>query len=116
MSPANGETVRLFSPLSSAELEAKLGPAYRAFQIHRLTTFRVRAEKMLAAASILEGEKDRFARIITLEMGKPLRSSVEEVEKSAEGCRYFAERSERFLADEHFEGGGFVRYLPLGLW
>jgi hypothetical protein len=71
---------------------------------------------MSAAASILEREKDRFANIITLEMGKPLAASLEEVEKCAAGCRYFAEHAERFLADEHLEGGGLeapVRLVAL---
>ncbi len=114
MNPATGETVRVFSPLTPAELEAKLECARKAFQSQRQTTVGRRAEKMLAAASILDAEKDRFGRIITLEMGKPLAASIEEVEKCAAGCRYFAEHAERFLADERLEGGGFVRYLPLG--
>jgi succinate-semialdehyde dehydrogenase/glutarate-semialdehyde dehydrogenase len=81
VNPATGETVRVFSPLTPVELEARLALEYRAFQIHRQTKFSQRAEQMSAAASVLEAEKDRFANIITLERGKPLEASLEEVEK-----------------------------------
>ncbi len=54
MNPATGETVRVFSPLTPVELEARLALEYRAFQIHRQTKFSQRAEQMSAAASILE--------------------------------------------------------------
>ena len=73
---------------------------------------------MLRAAEILEKEKDECARLMTLEMGKTLRSAVAEASKCASGCRYYAENAERFLADEVVETGAkrsFVRYQPLGI-
>jgi succinate-semialdehyde dehydrogenase/glutarate-semialdehyde dehydrogenase len=72
---------------------------------------------MLSAAEILEKEKDECARLMTLEMGKTLRSAGAEAAKCATGCRYYAENAERFLADEVVETGAkrsFIRYLPLG--
>ena len=51
---------------------------------------------------------------MTLEMGKPLKSAVEEAAKSASACRYYAENAERFLADEEAEtnGNAQLRALP----
>jgi succinate-semialdehyde dehydrogenase/glutarate-semialdehyde dehydrogenase len=115
--PATGELLKSFEALSAAQIEQKLQLAASAFQAHRRTPFADRARMMLRAAEILEKEKDECARLMTLEMGKTLRSAVAETAKCASGCRYYAENAERFLADEVVETGAkrsFIRYLPLG--
>jgi succinate-semialdehyde dehydrogenase / glutarate-semialdehyde dehydrogenase len=115
--PATGELVKSFDALSSEQIAEKLQLAISAFRIHRRTKFADRARKMLRAAEILEKEKNECARLMTLEMGKTLRSAVAEATKCASGCRFYAENAERFLADEVIETGAkrsFIRYLPLG--
>jgi succinate-semialdehyde dehydrogenase/glutarate-semialdehyde dehydrogenase len=118
INPATGETVRTFEPLSSAEVDAKIQTAHDAFRSHRRTTFADRAAKMRKAADILESEKDRWARIMTTEMGKTLKSAGEEALKCALGCRYYADNAEKFLADEVVAsnaGKSFIAYQPLGV-
>jgi succinate-semialdehyde dehydrogenase/glutarate-semialdehyde dehydrogenase len=115
--PATGEVLKTFEPLTAAQIEQKLQFAASAFRDHRRTSFAERATKMLRAADILEKEKDECARLMTLEMGKPLKAAVAEALKCATGCRYYAENAERFLADEIVETGAkrsFIRYLPIG--
>jgi succinate-semialdehyde dehydrogenase/glutarate-semialdehyde dehydrogenase len=115
--PATGEVLKSFEPLSPAQIEHKLQLAAAAFPIHRRTSFAARAKMMLRAADILEQKKEECGRLMTLEMGKTLRSAVAEAGKCATGCRYYAENAERFLADELVETGAkrsFIRYLPLG--
>jgi succinate-semialdehyde dehydrogenase/glutarate-semialdehyde dehydrogenase len=51
---------------------------------------------------------------MTLEMGKTLRSAIAEVEKSAMGCRFYAENAESILADQTLTANGHLSYLPLG--
>ena len=117
VNPAMGETLRSFEPLSEAQLEEKLARAAAAFREHRRTPFAERAEKMLRAAEILDTEKDAFGRLMTTEMGKPLRAAREEAAKCAWVCRYYAAEAEKFLADEVVEtdaARSFVRYQPLG--
>jgi succinate-semialdehyde dehydrogenase/glutarate-semialdehyde dehydrogenase len=73
---------------------------------------------MMRAAEILESEKDSLAHLMTLEMGKTLRSAVDEAVKCAWVCRYYAENAERFLADELVEtpaSRSFIRYQPMGV-
>jgi succinate-semialdehyde dehydrogenase/glutarate-semialdehyde dehydrogenase len=65
----------------------------------------------------LEDEKEAFAKVMTMEMGKTLRSAVDEAAKCAWVCRYYAEHAEKFLADEVVETGAkqsYIRYQPLG--
>lgn len=115
--PATGELLKSFEPLTAPQIEHKLQLAESAFQIHRHTSFSDRASKMIRAAEILEKEKEECGHLMTLEMGKTLRSAVAEAAKCASGCRYYAENAERFLADEVIATGAkrsFIRYQPLG--
>src|SRR6202021_1288463 len=118
INPANGETVRTFEPLSSAEVDAKIQTAYDAFRSHRRTSFTDRAAKMRRAAEIIESEKDRWARVMTTEMGKTLKSAGDEALKCALACRYYADNAEKFLANEEVAtnaGKSFIAYQPLGV-
>jgi succinate-semialdehyde dehydrogenase/glutarate-semialdehyde dehydrogenase len=118
INPATGETLQTFEALSDSQLEERLVLAAEAFRRHRRSRFAERAEKMMKAAEILETEKEKFGRLMTTEMGKPLKSAIEETAKCAWVCRYYAETAERTLADEAIETNAthsFIRYQPLGV-
>src|ERR1700735_1774155 len=118
INPATGATVRTFEPLSSAEVDAKIQTAFNAFHAHRRTSFADRAAKMRKAAEIIETEKDRWARIMTTEMGKTLKSAGDEALKCALACRYYAAHAEKFLQNEEGRtkaGKNFVASQPLGV-
>ncbi|MGA1987740.1 MAG: NAD-dependent succinate-semialdehyde dehydrogenase [Candidatus Sulfotelmatobacter sp.] len=117
INPATGEVVKTFQPLSETEIEKRLQLAVSTFKGERTTPFAVRAKRMLKAAEILERDKEKFAHLMTLEMGKPYKAAVAEAVKCTTACRYYAENTERFLADEAVETGAkksFIRYLPIG--
>ena len=117
INPTTGETVRTFAPLSDSELEAKLALADSAFARHRRSSFADRVGKMLAAADIFERDQDRFAQLMTLEMGKPIQQAKAEAAKCATACRYYAAHAERLLADEPIpdaDGRCFLRFDSLG--
>ena len=117
INPATGEVLKTFEPLTSSQLETKLQLAADTFETFRKTTFAERARMMNKAADILESEKQELGKLMTLEMGKTLRSAVDEAVKSAWGCRYYAENAERFMADEVIEttaSRSYVHYQPLG--
>jgi NAD-dependent aldehyde dehydrogenases len=117
INPATGEKVKEFAPFGDAEIEKRLKGAENASRKYRRTPFSQRSELMEATAELLLQEKDRLAEIITLEMGKVFRASVEEVVKCARGCRFYAENAERFLEDEPAQtdaARSYVHYEPLG--
>ena len=117
INPATGQVVKTFEPLSDAQIEVKLQKAADTFLSYRRVPFAERAQKMLKAAAILDGEKETFAKMMTTEMGKTFRSAVDEAAKCAWVCRYYAENAERFLADEVVEttaSRSYIRYQPLG--
>lgn len=117
INPATGEVLREYEEDSDQALEKKLQSAHDAFPSLRKLGFTKRAEMMIRVAAILEQEKQTFGRLMSQEMGKTLASAVQEAEKSAFGCRYYAENAERFLAEEPATTNAnrsFVRYQPLG--
>ncbi len=118
INPATGETLQTFVSLGQEQLDARIQLAHTVFQSYRRTSFAERAGMMLGAAEILEAEKKDFARTMTLEMGKPIKGAVQEAEKCALVCRYYAENAERHLASEIVETNATTSYVcfqPLGV-
>ena len=117
INPATGETLETFDALSETQIDEKLQRALETFATYKQTSMADRAEWMLHAAEILEAEKGAFARLMTIEMGKPIKGAVGEVEKCAWVCRYYAESAGQHLADKLVAteaGNSFVRFQPLG--
>src|SRR5262245_60804779 len=117
INPLDGKVLREFEPHSDTEIAIRLQRGVDAFRQYRRTPMTERARLITRAAEILESEKADHARTMTLEMGKLLRAAVQECEKCALGCRYYAENAGTFLADETFvrdKTHGFVRHQPIG--
>jgi succinate-semialdehyde dehydrogenase/glutarate-semialdehyde dehydrogenase len=117
INPATGETFARFEELNDGELEARLARAAERFRTWRSLPVAHRAALMARAAEVLEAQKERLGRTMTLEMGKTLKAAIGEVEKCAWVCRYYAENGERFLADEEVKSSAtrsWVRWLPIG--
>src|SRR5260370_34457831 len=117
INPATGEKLKEFVPFDDAQIEKRLSRAEKAFKRYRRTTLTERGELLHAVSELLFQEKEKFAEIITLEMGKLFRDSVAEIERCARGCRFYAENGERFLEDEPAQtdaAESYVQYQPLG--
>lgn len=117
VNPATGEVVKTFTSLTDSEIEACLASAAQAFTDYRYLPFDKKAQWMNQAAEILEKDAEKFAKIMTLEMGKPIKDAIAEAKKSALVCRFYAENAAKFLADVPAESDAtrsFIRYQPLG--
>ena len=117
INPATGELLKSFEPHSGAEIEERLRRASEAFRTHRRTSFAARGAMLLRVAEMLERRKERYSRLITTEMGKPVAAAARELEKGARACRYYAEEAARLLGAERITTAAresYVRYEPLG--
>jgi len=117
VNPATGETLTTFDPLTDYEIDQRLDRSAAAFRVNRGRSFEERARLMTRVAGCLEQRKEEYGRLMTLEMGKPLKAAIAEVEKCARTCRYYAEHAASYLADEHVKTDAkesFIRYEPLG--
>src|SRR3989441_3935365 len=118
INPATGQTLDSFEELSAQQIEESLTRAVNAFRNSRRTSFADRSSMMLRVAEILESQKNDFARLMTTEMGKPIKAAVQEAEKCAWVCRYYAETAEKHLADQMVETNAsksYVHFQPLGV-
>ena len=118
VNPLTGEVLKTFAPLTDEQIEGRLALADRSFATYRHTSFSDRAHWMHQAAAILETRKTELAIIMTLEMGKTLKSAIAEVEKCAHLCRFYAENAPIFLADTIAQTDAsrtIIRYQPLGI-
>ncbi|MDD5461198.1 MAG: NAD-dependent succinate-semialdehyde dehydrogenase [Methylococcales bacterium] len=117
INPANEEILKEYSEHSDAEINDILGRSVQAFTFQKSLTFDQGSEKMEAVAKILDSDQNKFAKILTLEMGKTYQAAQEEIRKCAVACRYYAENAHLFLADQDIKTNSlksFVRYHPLG--
>src|SRR5438876_1811763 len=117
INPATGEKLKEFAPFNDEKIEKLLKRAENAFTHHRRQPFAKRGQLMMAAASLLEQERDKLARTMTLEMGKLFRAALDEIAKCVRACRFYAENGERFLEDEAAQtdaARSYVRYEALG--
>ncbi len=117
INPATGETLKTFEAIADEAIEAKLELAQQAFNKYRYLPLEQRSLWMQKAADILERDREIYAEMMTLEMGKTLKSAIGEVEKCALVCRYYAKNAAQFMADVPAAtdaSSSFVRYQPLG--
>ncbi len=115
--PATGETLNTFPAFDNTQIDNVLQQVSMASVGWAATPIAERSLFLTRAAQQLRAQRDRYAALITLEMGKPTREARAEVEKCAIGCEFYAQQAERFLADEAVATDGaksYVAYQPLG--
>lgn len=118
INPVNGEVVKTYQKDSEATVNKKVEQAQAAFIPWRNCIFKERAVLLKKAAAVLRKRQDELATLMALEMGKPLKNGLEEVEKCARVCEYYAENGEKFLKDELIATEAtrsYVSYQPLGV-
>jgi succinate-semialdehyde dehydrogenase/glutarate-semialdehyde dehydrogenase len=118
INPATEELLNTYEEMTPQQVAAAVCEAHDAWKAWRKAPFAERAEPMRRAAEILRERKEEYAKLMALEMGKPFRQGIAEVEKSALGCDYYAEHAERHLAIEPIKTEGsksYVAFEPLGV-
>ncbi|MDH2428453.1 NAD-dependent succinate-semialdehyde dehydrogenase [Sphaerisporangium sp. TRM90804] len=118
VNPYSGEVVATFAEITDAELEDALSRARSAYEEWRRRSFDERAAVTRRAARILRERRDEFARLLTLEMGKRIGESVEEVLLSADIFDYYADNAEDFLKPVPIDtrkGEAVIVSSPLGV-
>ncbi len=118
INPATGEVQAVFTPLSQGAIATAIDLAQTTFGQYRQTSLAQRSASLIRVAEILESRRSDFGQILTLEMGKPLKSAIAEVEKSALVCRFYAEHGAAFLADDRVATDArqsWIKYQPLGI-
>lgn len=118
VNPTTGEVLQTYSPMTGKMVSEIVARSQAAFEEYQSTSLAQRSIWLNNAAEILETERSHWGKLITLEMGKTLKSAIAEVEKSALVCRYYATHADKFLGDYAIATdaqSSFLRYQPLGV-
>jgi succinate-semialdehyde dehydrogenase/glutarate-semialdehyde dehydrogenase len=118
VNPATEEVLARFDPFTPEEVDRALDEAQEAFGAWRARSIEERAVPMRRLAALLRERADRYGRLISIEMGKPITEAKAELEKCALGCEHYAESAARYLADEVIDTSArrsLVAFEPLGI-
>ena len=118
INPANGQEIAAYEEMSTDEVNGIITAVDDAFNSWRKTSFFHRGELLKNAAAILQSNKEKFGRLMSLEMGKPYSQALAEVVKCAKGCEYYADNTEEILADRIIEtdaSKSYVSHQPIGI-
>ncbi|HEX5363208.1 MAG TPA: NAD-dependent succinate-semialdehyde dehydrogenase [Gallionella sp.] len=117
LNPATHKTNQTYRYWDVGHCEAALEKTHHAQQAWQQTPFSQRAEILRNVALHLLARRDRYATLITEEMGKPIREARAEIEKCAGVCDYYVQHAEDFLRDEALASDAtksYVSHHPLG--
>jgi succinate-semialdehyde dehydrogenase/glutarate-semialdehyde dehydrogenase len=117
INPYTNEVIAEYSALDQNSLQNRLRQSEDAFFKWRKTSFDDRAEILLKLSSLLKSNATEHARMISLEMGKPITEAIAEINKCAWVCEYYADQSAGFLSSDviHTDASiSFIRHDPLG--
>lgn len=118
VNPTTGEVVQTYDELNPERTGERIDAADRAYAEWRQVKMSEREAHLRDAAAALERNKDRYAGLMALEMGKPIRDGSAEIEKCAWLCRHVAESAGQLLAPEIVRTDAqksFVTFQPLGV-
>jgi acyl-CoA reductase-like NAD-dependent aldehyde dehydrogenase len=118
INPTTGRVISSYESMSIDKIGLITKNAQNAFEKWRKKEILERCDYIRDLAKILSRNKDRYARIVTEEMGKPITQSIAEIDKCALVCEYYSENAEAFLRDEivptEFRKS-FISFEPLGV-
>ena len=117
INPATEELLATFEEFTADQVDRALDEATAAYRKWRKSSFAERSRLMLQAAAYIRANKERFAGLMTAEMGKPIVESEGEIEKCAWNCEYYAEMAPEFLANRPAKSSAsesYVAFEPLG--
>ena len=118
VNPATGQQTATYPEMTAAEVDAVLASCQQAFSAWRRASFNARGDVMRGVAAVLRRRRDEFARLMAIEMGKPIGQAEAELDKCAATCEYFAGHAATFLATEDVKTDAqrsLVAYQPLGV-
>src|ERR687889_833492 len=118
INPASGKVIATYNSTSVEEVNQKTKNARNSFENWKKLDISERCTYMRRLGRVMKKNKEDYSKLITEEMGKPIRQSLAEIEKCAWVCDYYSEHAESFLRDELIPTEfrkSFVSFEPLGV-
>ena len=118
INPANGKTVKKYKTHSDTEIDKKIKQTDKAWLSWKETKHNERSRLLNNLAAVLKQRKDELAKLMALEMGKPITQGIAEIEKCASVCEYYAANAEADLKDQLIKteaSKSYVTFQPIGV-
>ena len=118
INPATGKLVKSFEEQSSEGINRIINDVHNEYLSWRDIEISERSKLMFNAAKLLRENKRKYAEIMTLEMGKPIKQAIGEAEKCAWVCEHYAENTGTILANEIIQtdaSESYAQFDPLGI-
>jgi len=103
--------------MGAASVEDSLRQAWDSYQKLQKLNLQQRADLLTAAVVKLQANRESLARLITLEMGKPIKDSLAEIDKSIFTLTYLTRSTHFRLGNQSVQEADLkctVRHRPLG--
>ncbi len=118
INPYTQKRIATYTPLNSEGLNISIKKTAESFHKWKQFSFKERSVLFLKMAELLRKNNEKYAILISTEMGKIIRESRAEIEKCAWLCEYYAENTEIFLSKEFIKsdaGKSYVQFDPMGV-
>lgn len=118
VNPFNGEVITTYDAHTPELVAHKIQQTHTAWLSWRNSDAEARSVLLHKLAAILQERKEELARLMALEMGKPVKQGASEIEKCAAVCTYYAENAARFLTEQLVETDAtksYITFEPIGV-
>ena len=118
INPSNGEIIATYETMSATDVNTIIEQTQVAYLEWSQQTLQQRSASILLLSELLLDEKQQYAELMAIEMGKPITAGIAEVEKCAKLCRYYASKATDFLQPRLVSTAhqkSYVCYQALGI-
>jgi len=118
INPYTQKLIATYTPINSEELDKKIEKTAKSYQLWKQIGFQERSNLFLKMAELLRKNQEKYAVLISTEMGKIIRESRAEIEKCAWLCEYYAKNTEVLLSKECIKSDAstsYVQFDPMGI-
>lgn len=118
INPFNGKTIKIYKEHSPKEIYKKIVQTHKTWLAWKEINIKDRSVLMMNLAKVIKVKKEKLAKLMTEEMGKPYLDGIAEAEKCAMVCKYYAENAKEFLKDQIIitdASKSFVAFEPIGV-
>ncbi len=118
INPANGKALKKYKAHTAKQVEKKITQTHKTWLNWKTTSFDERAQLLNKLSTVLNKRKEELARLMALEMGKPIAQGISEIEKCAGVCEYYAKNAAAHLKDQVIEteaSKSYITFQPIGV-
>jgi succinate-semialdehyde dehydrogenase/glutarate-semialdehyde dehydrogenase len=118
INPTNGKSVKKYNAHTDRLVDSKIMHAHIAWLNWKETNAIQRRTCLNRLAIVLRDRKDELAKLMALEMGKPISQGIAEIEKCASVCEYYAINAETHLKDNVViteASKSYITFKPIGV-